>query len=311
MVELVPYPIEQQRHVNEVIDLLTVLAPLQAESRDLVGGMQWKTIRGHEYLYRYAPDPVTKKKRSTSLGRRSAETEAIYRRFRDRRARIKDELPRLEALAATQVRVSKALRLGRISRATGDFLNLLAGTDLSTHMVLIGDFAAYGFETMFLHEIPVMDAPAPEFMLQDDVIADDLLAEMRQVFPDMTAKQHRSGTIMLGAGDVTAKIWPRTAWMQQLEQNAGDQDRFACIEQRLEAAQLAAIVFDRAGRPAPVSVPDALAYAMIACTGNDELDLGPALAEIAVATGRYELEDYEADAFPEIATRIGGFGLRI
>jgi hypothetical protein len=88
--ELAPYPIEQQRHVNEVRDLLSVLAPLQAESRDLVGGMQWKTIRGHDYLYRYAPDPVTKKKRSTSLGRRTPETEVVHRRFLYRRARIKD-----------------------------------------------------------------------------------------------------------------------------------------------------------------------------------------------------------------------------
>lgn len=150
--ELTPYPIEQQRHVDEVRDLLTVIAPLQAESRDLVGGMQWKTVRGHEYLYRYAPAPLTKKKKSTSLGRRTLETEAIYRRFHDCRARIKDELPRLEAMAASQVRVSKALRLGRISRATGNFLNLLAGSGMSTHLALIGDFATYGYETMFLQE---------------------------------------------------------------------------------------------------------------------------------------------------------------
>jgi hypothetical protein len=58
--ELKPYADELQRHINEVRDLLAVLAPLHSERRELVGGMQWKTIRGREYLYRYGLDPVKK-----------------------------------------------------------------------------------------------------------------------------------------------------------------------------------------------------------------------------------------------------------
>jgi hypothetical protein len=48
---------------------------------------------------------------------------------------------------------------------------------------------------------------------------------------------------------------------------------------------------------------------MIASVRDDEF--GPALAEIAIATGGFELEEHEANAFPEITTHIAGFGLRI
>lgn len=307
--DLSPYSIEQQRHVEEALDLMSVLAPLRAESRDLVGGMQWKTIRGHEYLYRYAPDPVTKKKKSTSLGRRTPETEAVYHRFIERRDRVKGELPRLEEMAATQTRVAKALRLGRISRATGDFLSILGASDLAAHLVLVGDFAAYGYETVLLHEMPVRDSPAPEFLLQDDFIAGELLAELRKLFPDLTARTRANGAVTFAAGDTEFTVWSRVAWMDRLEQRSDDARRLACIEHRLDERPMGTIVFDRAGRPAQVSVPDPLAFSMIACLRGDEL--GPELAEIAVATGKFELEEHEADAFPEIATRIGGFGLRI
>ena len=62
------------------------------EKYDLDGGMQWKSPKGIEYLTRYRQDPETGKKKWSSLGRRSPETEAIYAEFMGRRANARQTI---------------------------------------------------------------------------------------------------------------------------------------------------------------------------------------------------------------------------
>ncbi|WP_299749934.1 hypothetical protein [Devosia sp.] len=302
--DIEPYSAEQKRHVREVQDLWARYAPLMAESRDLVGGMQWKTIRGREYLYRYAPDPVTKKKRSTSLGPRTAEIEAIYARFMERRTLVKLDLPPLEEAVSTQARVSKALRLGRLPRATGEFLGKLGNSGLGAHLVVTSELAMFGYETVFTREFPSIETPALQFMLLDDAIAVDLLTELASAFPGVTSRQHRSGKIALAYEDIHFEIWSRADFMGELE-HQGEYDQVYCIGERLEGDPIATFTFDRSGRPVPLSVPDPIAFSMMATVrGGIDAELGPTLARLATRSGRFELEDLEIETFPELAAHL-------
>lgn len=308
--DIEPYSAEQKRHVREVQDLWARYAQFKAESRDLVGGMQWKTIRGREYLYRYAPDPVTKKKRSTSLGPRTAETEADYARFMERRALVKLDLPPLDEAVASQARVSKALRLGRLPRATGEFLTLLDSTGMAAHLVMTSSLALHGYETMFAHEITVPEAPALHFMLLDEAIADDFYGELSGALPGVSIKESRSGMVDLAFDDIEFAVMTRSRLLRGLARN-GDDDQVECVEARLADDPIATFTFDRSGRPVPISVPDPIAMAMMACIGDPEADVGPALAELATRNGDFVVEEHELEKFPAIVDRIGGLGPRI
>ena len=69
----------EQRRLVEAMRATTNEFAVLARSRDeFIGGMQWLTVKGNDYLARYRRDPVTGEQKSTSLGRRSPETEALY-----------------------------------------------------------------------------------------------------------------------------------------------------------------------------------------------------------------------------------------
>lgn len=53
----------------------------------------------------------------------------------------------------------------------------------------------------------------------------------------------------------------------------------------------------------PVSVPDPLAVPLIACLRDDER--GPALSDIEFASGRFDLEEHDADT--KVAAQTGRF----
>jgi hypothetical protein len=111
--------------------------PLERLRDDFVGGMQWKSVKGHDYLTRYRRDPVTGEQQSTSLGRRSAETEAVHQGFFEGRARLEDQLADMRPKLATQARMAKALRLTRTPSAVADVLRAVAMTDLVEHITLV------------------------------------------------------------------------------------------------------------------------------------------------------------------------------
>src|ERR1700694_3455070 len=137
---------EQRGLVETMRETAAEFFPLTRAREEFTGGMQWLPVKGNEYLTRYRRDPLTGEQRSTSLGRRSAETETMYQRFIEGRARLDHQLSDLKPRMATQARMAKALRLTRAPTAVADVLRAVAMSDLVEHITLVGDAALFGYE---------------------------------------------------------------------------------------------------------------------------------------------------------------------
>lgn len=79
----------------------------------LKGSLVWVTSKGEDYLVRAAYDPETGRRRQTSLGRRTPETEAEKRAYDADRAAARARLAAIEAALDRQSAVNRALGLGR------------------------------------------------------------------------------------------------------------------------------------------------------------------------------------------------------
>jgi hypothetical protein len=117
---------------------------LDAERRmiDYRGSMQWKTIKGHDYLYREYG-----KKRGKSQGRRSEETERIYRAFQKGKAEATDRFNELSKQIDRMKRMNTALRVGRTPNVVIQTLEALRQSGLQDHFLVVGTNALYAYET--------------------------------------------------------------------------------------------------------------------------------------------------------------------
>ncbi|WMT87486.1 hypothetical protein NO932_02475 [Pelagibacterium sp. 26DY04] len=264
MIVLEPFSFAQKRHLAEVLETWRLYEPVLQKKRDLVGGMQWKTIGGHRYLYRYGPDPVTKRKKSTSLGRQSPETEAIYNHFMTEREWVRDEFARLTATLETQVRVSKALRIGRVTRPIIDVLDTVREAGLAPQLLLMGDVAICALEThTFNHaDFDVDDRPIEFFVTTDDIddIVDAALESLRTVDPGYRFDQHAlafEGKL----GPKISLITPQmlAAYARHHELSEADTDTLIAS---FEAPPIETVVIGRAGHLTSAFVVDPRALAM-------------------------------------------------
>lgn len=113
---------------------------LMLESR-FAGSMRWGERGGSEYLLR-------KRGRSeTSLGPRSAETEAIYRQFAEGRERVTEEVKNLEGRLERLAAVNGAMGIGRVPKLTARILRRLGDAGLlGRNLHVVGTNALFAYE---------------------------------------------------------------------------------------------------------------------------------------------------------------------
>jgi hypothetical protein len=279
MTQFEPFSYEQSRHLKEVRQTTAQFVPLASRKRQLVGGMQWKTISGKEYLYRYSPDPVTGRKRSTSLGRRSPETEQAYETFLAERAAVTEEYDRLAPVMETQRRVSAALRLGDLRKTDFAVLSALADAGVMTLAPLSRGMAirAYQVEAGQFADVPLPDG-----------IVLSVATEQLEELVDLVDRTLRAQDLGYGfdmdrlAFRADQAPWvhirPHTPLVSQLERlDVGDD----VVEQfsDLLLAEVPSLLFSRSGHALPISAVDPRALAMslvldsIDVTTEDRFDL--------------------------------------
>ena len=81
----------------------------------------------------------------TTLGRRSPETEAIYKRFISGRADLDREVEEIKPALTEQTRMAKALRLSRTPSEIADVARAIGLSDLIDHVSIVGEAAVYGY----------------------------------------------------------------------------------------------------------------------------------------------------------------------
>lgn len=141
-----------ERSADAMRQYIDAVAVFEAHEEALVeaaqvrGGMYWHkgpaTAPGQTYLVRTSASGGEK-----SLGPRSPDTEAIYQKFRDRKAQAEERLAGLKAALAQHKRMNRALRVGRVAPLVVEILNRLASTQLSEHFRIVGTHALYAYES--------------------------------------------------------------------------------------------------------------------------------------------------------------------
>jgi hypothetical protein len=132
----------QSRQYIDAESTLRALRDTQKAGLDVRGSMFWREINGQRYLVR-----VASRGSQTSLGRHTAELEAIYQRFMERKAKIQERLTRLKAAMTQHQRSNRALRLGRAPRVLIDTLHRLEQAGLGAHFCVVGTHALYAYES--------------------------------------------------------------------------------------------------------------------------------------------------------------------
>ena len=133
---------------RQYIDAVSVFEALEEaleEAARVRGGMYWHAgppaSPDSKYLVRTTPAGA-----ETSLGARTAETEAIYARFTQRKRESVERVSGLQAALVQQQRLNRALRVGRVDPLVVALLARLASTRLSEHFRVVGTHALYAYE---------------------------------------------------------------------------------------------------------------------------------------------------------------------
>ncbi|MDV3251131.1 hypothetical protein DevBK_07310 [Devosia sp. BK] len=308
-----PFSREQKRHVQEVLDLWQRYAPMVSHKRELTGGMQWKTLRGHEYLYRYWPDPVTRKKRSTSVGRRSPETESLYRDFYSQRDAVTASLTASRPDFDLQARVSKAMRLNRMPNDAGDVLEVLWLNKLLDQLALVSAQAVAAYEVDLAHHISRPPPTLLEFLIPDTRFDNALLDDLERALSELDSSyQCRSASgVFVGERGPAVRFLSFGSLVGELDAQHGvgaEQIDALVALNEFEPVNLVAV--RRSGEPVPVRVVDPRLYAVLAVLRDEDAEIGITIAELASESGRYPFDDHLLEVFPELGKRED-HGLRL
>jgi hypothetical protein len=132
---------DQARQMSDAASAFELYEQAAADARRFTGSMRWKTIGDADYLYH--------KRRfvEKSVGRRSAETEAVYERFyagkADNEALLQVRAARLDEMAP----VNGAMGLARAPTIVGRVMRAIAAEGiLGAPMIVVGTNALYAYE---------------------------------------------------------------------------------------------------------------------------------------------------------------------
>ena len=112
------------------------------EARQVRGSMVWKEVTGHTYLIRKSAGGAQK-----SLGRKNAETEAMYDSFQSRKERAEQRLKAMKDRVEEQRKLNRLYRVGRTPNVVVRVLAALEAADLGDNFMVIGTHAVYAYET--------------------------------------------------------------------------------------------------------------------------------------------------------------------
>ena len=157
----------QRRQFVDVVQTFEAWEDSAAElARRFAGSMRWVERKGYVYLLRKQAN------KEVSLGRRSDETENIYRAFRNGRDEERNRFKELDGRLREMAPVNRALRLNRVPRITARILRHLADA-----RVLGRNIFVVGTNSLYLYEALAGVQFSSDLLATTDV---DLLRDTRQ-----------------------------------------------------------------------------------------------------------------------------------
>lgn len=140
--DYLPLNEDQLRNLINAEATFTAFEDAKRRQATVRGSMFWRIDAGKEYLVRATPQS-----KQTRLGVRRSETEAIYKRFVERKAGYDAEVMSLGDALLTAKRYNFAARVGRSPKILVDILNCLEKVGLAGHFLTVGTHAMYAYET--------------------------------------------------------------------------------------------------------------------------------------------------------------------
>jgi hypothetical protein len=143
-----PFDMAQAREFSDTMQLFESLAELRQRERSARGSMVWMRAKGREYLHRSSYDDWGKRKQTT-LGPRSEETEAVRANFIGARADVKSRLKALEKKMRLQAAANAARGIARFPAVSARIVRAFENSGIgSSRIKVVGTHALYAYEAM-------------------------------------------------------------------------------------------------------------------------------------------------------------------
>ncbi len=140
--DYLPLPDNAARQLIDSTTLFDEFTRVQAQARQVAGGMYWKRQGDYEYLVKTQPTGQQRR-----IGPRSPETEKAYDEFTRRKREVESRLKSLRGALKDAERLNKALRVGRVPSPVLAVLQAVEDAGLGPHFTVVGTHALYAYET--------------------------------------------------------------------------------------------------------------------------------------------------------------------
>lgn len=172
----------QKRQYIDAETVFVALAQARKAAAEVRGSMFWRDLKGTRTLIRSSASGGQK-----SLGAHSEATQKLYDSFMLRKSNVEARVKALKAQLATQQRLNRALRVGRVPNIVVSVLNVLEDAGVAAHFLVVGTHALYAFETAAGLRI------AEQAMATRDV---DMLFDTRKRLAFFTAMQKLDSSLI-------------------------------------------------------------------------------------------------------------------
>lgn len=132
----------QKRQYIDAETVFIALTQAKKAAAEVRGSMFWRELKGTRTLIRSSATGGQK-----SLGAHSETTQKLFDSFIQRKTHVEARVKALKAQLATQHRLNRALRVGRVPNIVVSVLNVLEKAGVGTHFLVVGTHALYAFET--------------------------------------------------------------------------------------------------------------------------------------------------------------------
>jgi len=238
------------------------------------GGMGWKSVRGVDYLVRYHSEDG--KKKFTSYGKRSPETEAKFRTWEDTTGRARRIVKEKKDEVALACRLAKAHGVGRLHGRLAEMLERCWYLDVTKRLSLFGGSALMAYEGAASALMPLDLVKEDRLHFVSRVGYDELgLEELVDVVCDVdrtgceSVRKRDRVSIVTSEGEPRAEIY-----LSGHFQRTAETDRQAeTLDEALNMLRWKGLTVARDGRPVELTSLHPSAYAVLANTmGNDLWD---------------------------------------
>lgn len=132
----------QKRQYIDAETVFMALSQAKKAASEVRGSMFWRDLKGTRTLIRSSAAGSQK-----SLGAHSEVTQTLFDSFMLRKSGVEARVKALKAQLATQQRLNRAHRVGRVPTIVVSVLNALENAGVDAHFLVVGTHALYAFET--------------------------------------------------------------------------------------------------------------------------------------------------------------------